>query len=215
MLRQRHLIDSSKLLVGPFTLGLMAHHEAWASPTCWVYLGVHGGYGLLWALKSAIFGDRSWEAPARGLGLLIGVGSFGYWLLPALLVGSGREASPPLLGAAVACWGLGVFLHFAADMQKTMALQLRPGQLFTDRLWARTRNPNYLGEALIYGAFALLVQHPLAWLWMGLVIGGVWYPFLRRKERSLARHPGFAAWKARSGLILPRFGGRPPGEDAG
>jgi steroid 5-alpha reductase family enzyme len=37
----------------------------------------------------------------------------------------------------------GIFLHFAADMQKHISLALRPGQLVTEGLWSRTRNPNY------------------------------------------------------------------------
>ncbi len=211
MLRQRHLIDASKLLVGPFVLALMASRDAWASPTAWVYLGVHGTYGVMWALKSAIFGDRSWEAPARGFGLLVGLGAFTYWLLPWLLIGSGREASPPRIAAAIAAFGLGTFLHFAADMQKTLSMELAPGTLLTTRLWARTRNPNYLGELLIYGSFVLLVDHWLAVAWVLGIVAAVWTPFMLRKERSLARYPAFAAWKARSGLLIPwPFGGDGP-----
>lgn len=204
MLRQRHLIDTSKLLVGPFILLLMGWRDAWESPTAWAYLGIHGTYGVLWALKSAIFGDKSWDAPARGMGLVIGVGAFGYWVLPWLLIGSAREASPPLLGAAICLFGCGVFLHFAADMQKTLHLELAPGKLLTTRLWARTRNPNYLGEGLIYGAFALLVQHWIALGCIVLAVSVVWLPFMIRKDKSLSRYPEFAAWKARSGLLFPK-----------
>ena len=51
----------------------------------------------------------------------------------------------------------GVFLHYVSDAQKFFVLQLRKG-LIQDGLFARTRNPNYLGELLIYGGFALALM---------------------------------------------------------
>ena len=38
----------------------------------------------------------------------------------------------------------------ASDMQKHMTLAHRKGTLLTDGLWGLVRNPNYLGELLIY-----------------------------------------------------------------
>jgi Protein of unknown function (DUF1295) len=95
-------------------------------------------------------------------------------------------------------------LWIGGDAQKYYTLRLRPG-LIDDGLFARTRNPNYLGEILIYTAFA-----GLSWHWLPFVVLGAWVFgfFLRNmlaKDKSLARHPGFAAYKARSGLLLPRF----------
>jgi hypothetical protein len=48
----------------------------------------------------------------------------------------------------------GVFLHYVSDAQKFFVLQLRKG-VVQDGLFARTRNPNYLGEVPIYGGFAV------------------------------------------------------------
>ena len=81
------------------------------------------------------------------------------------------------------------------------ALRLRSG-LIEDGLFARTRNPNYLGETLIYISFAIL-----SWHWLPFLVLGGWLCFftanMRRKDRSLARYPGFAAYKARTGMFLP------------
>ena len=207
MLRERHIIDLFKGLTAPYVLLLMALTDAWDRPTAWVYLGVHGTYGLLWVMKSRLFGDKSWEVPCGPFrALLLTVGLAMYWLGPTLLLFSDRAAPAPVLGLGVALFGLGTFLHFAADMQKTMALELRPGQLFTGRLWARTRNPNYLGELLIYLSFCLLSCHWQPYAWFALVIAVIWVPNMRRKDASMARHPTFAAWKARSGLLFPQLG---------
>ena len=68
-----------------------------------------------------------------------------------------------------------------------------------------SRNPNYLGEMLIYASFALLAMHGLPWLVLAGFWLGVFLPNMRRKDESLARHPEFAAWKARTGLLLPKL----------
>ena len=121
------------------------------------------------------------------------------------------HAPPWLLGLSVFVYGVGVFLHFAADMQKHTSLALRPGQLITTGLFARTRNPNYLGELLIYLSLAVLALHwaPLAVVALFLVV--VWIPNMRRKDRSLARYPAFAAYKNRSYHAAPQAHGETRG----
>jgi protein-S-isoprenylcysteine O-methyltransferase Ste14 len=113
------------------------------------------------------------------------------------------QAPPWHLALCVSLWGFGVFLHFASDMQKHMWLKLRPGELLTEGLWARVRNPNYLGELLIYLAFALLAMHWLPLLLLLAFILVYWLPNMRRKDRSLARYGEFEAYRQRSKLLLP------------
>jgi protein-S-isoprenylcysteine O-methyltransferase Ste14 len=98
----------------------------------------------------------------------------------------------------------GVFLHYVSDAQKFFVLQLRKG-VVQDGLFARTRNPNYLGEVLINGGFAVASWHwPLA-----LVLAG-WFPYfarnMRRKDRSMSRYREFAAYKDRTGIFVPSLG---------
>ena len=205
MLRERHIIDTFKLATAPLVLGAILALGATDRVTPWIYLGLHGTYGVLWYLKSRVFGDKSWERPLTALrAALLVTGLSGYWAAPALILWTGVEAPPWLLGACVSLGVFGVFLHFAADMQKHTSLSLRPGVLLTEGLWARTRNPNYLGELCIYLAFAALSMHPLPFVLFGAVIAVEWVPNMRRKDKSLSRYPDFAAYKARSGLLFPR-----------
>jgi protein-S-isoprenylcysteine O-methyltransferase Ste14 len=203
--KYRHFIDLHKGLTWLAVLGLMAWHDAWAYPPAWVYLGLHGSYGLLWALKSRIFPDRSWERPA---GLFYGVfviwGALTLYWLPAWLV-TARQAPLPLWlpAACIALYAAGVFLHFAADMQKHTRLNTAPGYLISDGLFARVRNPNYFGELLIYLSFALLARHWLALLPLGLFIPFHWIPNMLRKDRSLSRYPDFAEYRRRTRLFIP------------
>ena len=51
---------------------------------------------------------------------------------------------------------LGCVIMIAADGQKYFTLRLQRG-LITDGLYRYIRHPNYLGEMMIYGSFALMV----------------------------------------------------------
>ena len=53
---------------------------------------------------------------------------------------------------------LGIWLHHTSDCQKYFVLQAQPS-LITDGLWSLSRNPNYLGELFILGAFAGVTLH--------------------------------------------------------
>jgi protein-S-isoprenylcysteine O-methyltransferase Ste14 len=203
-MKQKHFIDSHKGATGGFVLLLIALYGQWDNPTAWVYLALHGAYGALWVLKSRIFPDKQWERPASlGYGLVIWGGLSLYWLAPWLLLARGVHAPAWYLGGCVALYTLGVFLHFAADMQKHTFLRLRPGELMTDGLWSHVRNPNYLGELLIYLGFGLLAMHWAPLIIVLLFVLFVWLPNMRRKDRSLARYPEFAAYKARTRLLIP------------
>jgi protein-S-isoprenylcysteine O-methyltransferase Ste14 len=201
--KQRNFIDSAKGVTFRVILVFMAIYDQWSNSTAWIYLALHGTYGLLWVLKSRIFPDRRWEQPTGwGYGLLIWGGLSLYWIAPWLLTWRGVEAPPWYLGLCVSLYAVGVFFHFSADMQKYTTLKLQPG-LITDGLFAVCRNPNYLGELLIYLGFGLLAMHWLPLVVIGLFIAIIWYPNMRRKDRSLSRYPGFAAYKARTKLLIP------------
>jgi protein-S-isoprenylcysteine O-methyltransferase Ste14 len=208
-MKQKYFIDSHKGVTPLAILAMMAVYGQWDNPTAWVYLGLHGSYGILWVLKSRIFGDRQWEKPSGwGYGLVIWTGLTLYWVAPWLITSQDLRAPAWLLGLSVFVYGIGVFLHFASDMQKHTWLALRPGQLITAGLFARTRNPNYLGELLIYLSFAFLALHWAPLLIVALYLLVIWFPNMRRKDRSLARYPEFAAYKSCTCMLIPKLTGR-------
>ncbi len=82
-MKQRHFIDSHKAATGLFVLALLAVYDQWDNPTAWVYLALHGTYGLLWVLKSRMFPDKQWEQPTSlAYGLVIWAGLSLYWIAP-------------------------------------------------------------------------------------------------------------------------------------
>jgi len=199
----RHVINLHKGLTAPVVAGLMLAYGNF-SMGAWVYLALHGTYGLLWLLKERIFPDRQWQQAigwpqAIVMFVLLGL----YWLAPFLLIASGAVPPLPLLAGAIAINLLGVFLHFASDAQKHFVLQVRPG-LIEDGFFARCRNTNYLGEVLIYLSFAMLAMHWLPYAVLAAFGLAVFLPNMRKKDASLARYPGFNAYRDRSGLLWPK-----------
>ena len=203
-MKRRFLIDTHKGATGVVILLLIAIYQQWQNPTAWIYLALHGTYGVLWVLKSRLFPDKSWEQDASRFDIVYLWGGMTlYWVAPWLLVSRAVVAPPWTMALCVSLFAFGVFFHFATDMQKHIALQLQPGRLVTTGMVARCRNMNYFGELLIYLSFALLAMHWIPLLILLLVIVVVWLPNMRRKDRSLARYPEFEAYERRSKLFIP------------
>jgi steroid 5-alpha reductase family enzyme len=202
--KQRHFIDSHKAFTAFFVLVLIAIYDQWQNPTAWVYLALHGTYGFLWVLKSRIFPDLAWEErTSLAYGLAIWGGLSLYWVAAWLLTARGVQAPAWYLGLCVSMYVFGVFAHFVTDMQKHVALQLRPDQLITDGMFARLRNTNYFGELLIYTGFGLLAMHWLPVVILLAWVTIVWLPRMLKKERVLSAYQGFGEYKAHSKLFLP------------
>jgi steroid 5-alpha reductase family enzyme len=200
----KYAINLSKGLTFIFILGLMfAYNNFSIGP--WVYLALHGTYGILWLLKDRIFPDKQWEEEVP---LLLGIFGFFiiclYWVAPFILISSGKEVSPPLIASAIALNIFGIFLHYSSDAQKYYTLKYRQG-LITDGFFARCRNTNYLGEIFIYTAFAMLAQHWLPFLIFGLFVIFMFIPNMFKKDKSLSRYPEFEEYKRNSGLIFPQI----------
>ncbi|MDJ0509491.1 MAG: DUF1295 domain-containing protein [Crocosphaera sp.] len=200
----KHPINLHKALTLFAILGLMTFYQNF-SVTAWVYLSLHGSYGILWLFKDRIYPDKSWE---EEIPVMMGIVTFGllmlYWVAPFILISQNIEAFPALIAVVIAINLLGVFLHYSSDAQKYYTLKYHSG-LITEGFFARCRNTNYLGEILIYGSFALLTQHWLPFVILGLFISLVFVPNMLKKDKSLARYPEFETYKQLSGLIFPKL----------
>ncbi len=203
-MKQKHFIDLNKGITFLVVLALIASYQRWENVTAWIYLALHGTYGVLWVLKSRIFPDKQWEqATGWAYGLVIFFGLGLYWIAGWLVVARDVHAPAWLLAVCISVYTMGVFLHFSSDMQKFTALQLRPGSLITDGFFARLRNPNYLGELLIYSSFSALALHWLPWVNLLAWVLVIWVPNMRRKDRSLARYAEFMSYQQRTKLFIP------------
>ncbi len=190
-------------------LALMMWFYGEPTTPAWIYLALHGGYGLVWLLKDLAFPDPRWRVPVTigggvaSLALVLGP----YWIAGWLLISHRVVPDYPLpapawLAGCILLCLLGSVLMIAADAQKYFTLRHRPG-LITDGVYRYIRHPNYLGEMMIYGAFALVAWHWLPALVLAWVWGAVFSVNMVMKEASLARHPGWAAYRARTWWLIP------------
>ena len=89
----------------------------------------------------------------------------------------------------------------AADCQKYFTLKYKKG-LFTDGVFKYTRNPNFLGEMMIYGVYAGLANH-----WIGYLIYAYaclfFFSRMLNKDMRISRHPEWAAYREQSSLLIP------------
>lgn len=202
----KHSINLHKGTTFLFILGLMLWYKNFTIGP-WVYLALHGSYGMMWLLKDHMFPDKQWE---EKMSIPMGIFAFVvlglYWVAPFILVSSGSQPSSPLIAAAVSTNLFGVFLHYSSDAQKYYTLKYKSG-LITEGFFARCRNTNYLGEILIYTGFAMLVQSWIPFAILGFFVSVVFVPNMLKKDKSLSRYPEFEEYKANSGLILPKLFG--------
>ena len=203
-MKQRIIIDTHKFLTPFVVLALMAFYQRWANTTLWVYLALHGTYAILWLIKSQVYPDKRWEQTLpvpNSIGMFISLGL--YWAAPWLIASGNIEVPAWYMALCISLFTFGVFLHYVTDMQKHVELQLNKGHLLHTGLWGFVRNPNYLGELLIYLGFGLLAMHWLPIAVLVVMIGLIWVPNMRQKDRSLARYPEFADYQQHTKRLLP------------
>ena len=197
----------------PFVLLLMVLYDNY-SPAAWVYLGLHGSYGLCWLLKHLAFPDPNWEQRVTfGGALNMWIFVLGlYWLAPFLLISDVLPVRPQpsamTLGLAIVLYAVGVVVMMASDAQKYFTLQVKRG-LITGGMFRHIRHPNYLGEMMLYAAFAMVAGHWIPWVVLAWVWGMLFSTNIALKEASMSRYPQWADYRARTGLLLPKlFGAR-------
>lgn len=203
LLKLAWVIDAQKGGTLPFVLLMMAITGNFGT-TAWVYAGLHGSYGLVWLLKDVVLPDPGWQKKVTfGGALSVWTLVLGpYWIAPILLLTSHVEAPSWRIGLSVLLYAVGVVVMIGADAQKFYTLRVRRG-LITDGFFGLVRHPNYLGEMMLYAAFALLSMHALPWLVLAWVWTAVFIPNMLRKEASMARYPEWEAYRARTGFLVP------------
>ena len=189
-------------------LGLLMWWYGNSSSTVWVYLALHGGYGLVWLAKDLSFPDPRWQKRITVGG---GINAFllvlgWYWAFGWLLISHPTPRYPlPDPAWFALCTGLcigGIALMAASDAQKYFTLKIKR-ELITDGMFRFVRHPNYLGEMMIYSSFALMV-----WRWLPLVVLVLVWTLefavnVALIEASLSRYPDWIEYRRRSWWLVP------------
>lgn len=148
------------------------------SQAMWIYFGFHGTYGIAWQVKDSVFPDAVFQKKVSFLAtvamyiLILGPYCVGSWMIASDR--AWQEIPNQRISLAFYIYIIGSILVFCADCQKYFTLQLKKG-LISSGFFKYSRNPNYLGEMMIYFSFALLVNEPLFyWInfyaWLALFV---------------------------------------------
>lgn len=170
---------------------------------------MHGSYGFLWILKDVTFGDKSFSQrctiPST---IAIFLCLIFYWFIPFIQVTIGvRDPSVPRIFTALFLYIFGVNIMLISDAQKFYTLKYKRG-LIHEGMFKYTRNPNYLGEIMLYSSFAVLTGDIRAWLILFSVWGTAFNLNMYLKdEGSLKKKEGWEEYSRRSCRLLIRVFG--------
>ncbi len=116
------------------------------------------------------------------------------------------------LGVCVALLGVGLESVADRQLRAFRAARRGPGVLLSEGLWGRCRHPNYLGELLFWwGVFLLGASAPwpaARWTVVGAASMTALFVFISiplKERRMLARRPGYAAYRRRTPMLIPRW----------
>ena len=206
-MKQKHYIDLHKGATFIYILSLMFIFNNISdinNINIYIYLALHGTYGILWILKSKFFPDKQWESKCSlWYGLLIWFGLSLYWIAPYIIITENIQPPNWYIVMCIVMYVLGVFLHFTSDMQKFIQLKYYPNNLITDIMFSRIRNINYLGELLIYLGFSLLAMHWLPIISLLCFIIVIWIPNMIKKDKSLSKYENFEDYKKNTNIFFP------------
>ena len=200
-------INLHKLLCAPVCLLCCLYHDNWTLVPS-LYAAMHGTYSVCWLLHSVMFPPKNFEIAlpaAQYAQTFVFVGL--YWLTPYYSAKTGVDGaiSVAQICAAVCIYVLGMFVHYVADAHKYYALKYRGKGLITDGLFYYSRNPNYVGEVMIYVGFALLQTHWAPWCVNAFFWSTLFVMNAKNKDKSLSRYEGWEEYKQRSGMFVPGF----------
>lgn len=201
------LVNINKGTMMIYIFILMCYFENF-SLGAWVYLGLHGNYGLMWYLKDRTFPDAGFCRHATTVSalvpfplLLIPYYFIAYWMISGT---HNRDPSPERIFVAIQMYCTGVVFMVLTDAQKYLVLRERKG-LITHCMTGWSRNMNYLGEMLLYGSFGVLCQCTEAWLIYAYVWGGIFVLRMSLKDYSLSMKPDWPEYKAKTWFYLPKL----------
>lgn len=118
-------------------------------------------------------------------------------------------------GLGVAIWVVGFAIEVAADRQKSLFRNEKPGHYVHTGIWAWSRHPNYFGEIVLWIGIALIASSTLrGWQWVTMIspvfviflltrVSGV--PLLeKRADERWGDLESYQRYKAKTPTLVPR-----------
>lgn len=201
------IIDFTKSTMMMFCILLMVMTRNYSLRAVF-YSAIHGTYGLIWFMKSQyFFPDPGFSEPiSLGSQILTGVALGNYYLIPiATMFGKyPYDIERGRVFVVIVLFIMGSFLMVGADCQKYFTLQHKKGLISTG-FFSKTRNPNYLGEMMIYYGFVLICNQ--TWVYVLITAQFCFLFFVRNanKELSLFKKEGAKSYFEQSNVLIPKI----------
>lgn len=197
----------------PFVCGYLMHKYNNYTTGAWLWASMYSFYCYLYLLKSCIFPD-GFEERVNILVAIIVIAMNSLYLYPGYLMFSfqaNTEPSAERIAASMLMMVFGMFLVMSADCQKYFTVRAKrlsnpnDRSLITEGMFKWTRNPNYLGEIIVFSSFCNLVNETIPWL----IYLGIWVTLFRsnmvEKDRRLKVKQGWEQYFKRSWMLFPKF----------
>lgn len=200
------VINIQKLGALFFMFSMMVYYNNF-SKGCWVYLGLHGSYGIVWVLKDITFPDKGFQKKMGLIELVVLILILALYYTMGFLMVSGRANNDPSNERVFCCimmYVIGIVMMISTDVQKYVRLSLKKG-LIDDLAVAYNRNTNFFGEMLLYWSFATLTNEYLGYLVLIIVWSTVFVSRIWIKERSLRKKDGYKQYAEKSYLLIFKF----------
>ena len=135
-----------------------------------LYLAIHISYSYCWLLKDLWFSDRNFAQPISFKDAVVkfAVMVVAYWSSSFFICRYQNIPSSLVLILFMSSFTFGMMFHFGSDCKKHFTLRLQRG-LITDGFFSTTRNPNYLGEILIYLGFSGLSDSVIHFVFLAII----------------------------------------------
>jgi len=192
-----------------YILSLMFYFNTF-STAMFYYLILHGSYGCLWVLKDQVFPDNHFQRKVTLPSVMVAYVVMGLYCVPAYRLASNKDLQNISFERFFCClviYLFGVVTMLLADSQKHYTLKYKKG-LIADGMFKYTRNPNYLGEMMIYGSFVLLINDCCSYACVLWVWPTIFAALIYRKEISFRLKDGYEEYAERSLFVIPKINGR-------
>ena len=203
ILKLKHVINLQKGGTFFYVLSLMNYFKNY-NKTAYLYLSLHGTYGLIWLIKDAVIPDKGWERKST---ILSSIATFllvlgPYWVSPYLIIKNKVNISNVRSALCIFTHTLGCVIMMASDTQKYFQLE-NGKKLINDGWFKKSRNINYLSEMMIYSSYAMLGNSKIPYYILFYIWSVLFIPNMLSKDQRIMKKVGGKEYIKKSSLLFP------------
>ena len=203
IIKLKYIINFQKGSTMLYVFYLMNYFNNY-SLSAYLYLALHGTYGIIWLLKDTIMPDKNWNKKATIISSITGFSLvlLPYWIIAYITISSHVIISNLRVFFCVFFHTLGCVLMMASDSQKYFTLKYKKG-LINEGWFKKIRNTNYLGEMMIYLTYAMISKSYISYFILIYIWSLLFIPNMLNKDKSIKKKDGGIEYINNSYLLIP------------